>query len=50
MGKGIVLYLCDKDGNWIGNIVVSEKLEITSGLKYGYEVKKEVLPSFSNKN
>lgn len=43
--KGIILPIYDDKNNWIGNIVINEKLEVTDSLKNGYHIKRGLLPS-----
>lgn len=43
--KGIILPIYDDKNNWIGNIVINEKLEVTDSLKKGYHIKRGLLPS-----
>ncbi|WP_158412806.1 hypothetical protein LDK13_07875 [Fusobacterium animalis] len=38
--KGIILPIYDDKNNWIGNIVINEKLEVTDSLKNGYHIKR----------
>lgn len=48
MEKGIIIPIYNPDGEWIGNIVVNEKLEVTNCLKYGYKIKNEAYkPKFN---
>ena len=43
--KGIILQIYDEKDNWIGNILINEKLEVIDNLKDGYHVKRGLLPS-----
>ena len=43
--KGIILPIYDDKDNWIGNILINEKLEVIDNLKNGYHVKRGLLPS-----
>lgn len=43
--KGIILPIYDEKNNWIGNIVINEKLEVIDNLKKGYHIKRGLLPS-----
>lgn len=38
--KGIILPIYDDKDNWIGNIIVNEKLEVLENLKNGYYIKR----------
>lgn len=37
--KGIILSIYDREDKFIGNIIINEKLEVTSGLLNGYKIK-----------
>lgn len=39
--KGIGIPIYDPNGEWIGNILVNENLEVINGLKYGYKIGEE---------
>ena len=43
--KGRILPIYDDKNNWIGNIVINKKLEVTDNLKNGYHIKRGLLPS-----
>lgn len=43
--KGIILQIYDEKDNWIGNILINEKLEVIDNLKSGYHIKRGLLPS-----
>ena len=43
--KGIILPIYDDKDNWIGNILINEKLEVIDNLKSGYYIKRGLLPS-----
>lgn len=43
--KGIILQIYDEKDNWIGNILINEKLEVIDNLKNGYHIKRGLLPS-----
>ena len=38
--KGIILPIYDDKDNWIGNILINEKLEVIDNLKNGYHIKR----------
>lgn len=38
--KGVGVFITDPQGNNIGYIMVNEKLEVISKLKYGYHIKR----------
>ncbi len=39
--KGVGIFITDSQGKNIGYIMVNEKLEVISKLKYGYKIKEE---------